>query len=80
MDQVIAAEGPRFQTPIARRMAYSILVAMIAGYLGVITYSFHGRLATTRGVLQIAVLWCLSVVALALLVRSWRRVRLLAGH
>jgi hypothetical protein len=48
---------------------------MIIAYLAIITYSLSDQLDSARHVFLFAVLWCLGVVALLLLVRSWRHAR-----
>ena len=59
-------------TRISRRTAAAIFAATIIGYLVGITYSYSGRLDSTHNVAQLAILWCLGVLALIFLVRLWR--------
>jgi hypothetical protein len=59
----------------ARRMATGVLAAMVVIYLSIITFAFLHRLDSTRHLVGLAILWCLGIVALGLLLRSWRHTR-----
>jgi hypothetical protein len=62
-----------FRSPRARRIGSSALAAFIIAYLAIITYSLSDRLNSARNVAILALLWGLGVLALVLLLRSWRR-------
>jgi hypothetical protein len=63
---------PAFRFTLSRRFGAAIFAVMIVVYLVGITYSYSGRLDSTRHVVQLAILWCLGILALILLVRLWR--------
>jgi len=65
----------RFRSPRARRMGSGALAAIIIAYLAIITYSLYDRLNSTQHIVRFAILWCLGIVALVLLMRSWRHAR-----
>lgn len=50
-----------------------LLAAIIAIYLAIITYTMSGPLQTTRRVVLLVFFWLIGLIALALLVRGWRR-------
>jgi len=56
-------------------MGSGALAAIIIAYLAIITYSLHDRLNSTQHIVRFAILWCLGIVALVLLMRSWRHAR-----
>jgi len=60
------------RSPLVQRIGSAILAGSVIVYLAVITYSFADRLQSTRGVVTLAVLWCLGIVALVLLSCPWR--------
>jgi hypothetical protein len=61
------------RSPISRRIAKIFLVAIVIVYLAFISYSYHGRLDSSRDVMRLGALWCLGALAVALVVRSWLR-------
>jgi quinol-cytochrome oxidoreductase complex cytochrome b subunit len=61
------------RSPRSRRIAKIFFVAMVIVYLVLISYSYCGRLDSSRDVMRLGALWCLGAVAVALVVRSrWK--------
>jgi len=61
-----------FRSPLARRLGSAVLAALIIAYLAIITYSFLDQFNSTTNVAILVILWGLGVLALVLLIRSWR--------
>ena len=61
--------------PLSRRIAKIFFVAIVIVNLVLISYSYHGRLDSSRDVTRLGALWCLGAVAVALVVRSWWKER-----
>jgi hypothetical protein len=58
---------------LARRIAKVFFGAIVIVYVTFISYSYYGRLDSSRHVMQLGTLWCLGSVAIALIVRSlWK--------
>ena len=68
-------DGLSIQSPLARSLAKIFLVVMVIAYLAFISYSYYGRLDSSRSVVRLILLWALGAVATALVMRSWRRER-----
>jgi len=62
------------KSTIAQRIGSVVLAAIVVTYLGLITYSYIGRLHTIRTVVVFAVLMSLGIVALIVLSRPWRNI------
>jgi hypothetical protein len=60
------------ELPLVRRIGIAVLGAMIVAYLATISFSFAGRLQSTRIVVILVLSWGLGIVALTLLVRGYR--------
>jgi hypothetical protein len=75
MNQDITDRRLRFRSPLARRIAHIFFVAMVIAYLAFISYSYYGRLNSSRNAMRLVALWCLGIVAVTLVVHSWRKER-----
>jgi hypothetical protein len=75
MNQDIADRRLRFRSPLARLIGHIFFVAMVIAYLAFISYSYYGRLDSSRNVMRLVALWCLGAVAVTLVIRSWRKER-----
>jgi hypothetical protein len=77
--QTASKRAPFLASPLARRIGSAILGVIIAASLAMATARLSGQLHSAKAVMQVAFLWLMGFVALALLAPLWRGTRNVAS-